>query len=670
MIFAIFFWILLAVLLVGVLYARTGLQTILEAVAFSLASGLVLAPVLLDVLWRFTNSRGALVAMLVLPYVLRTVWRHFLADERAGTPRSSTREPQALSRQGSLPRMGLIGISLWVGGCVFASFALPEWRGPVAPRAAQDYVKHHAIMMALETGPLPLRSPFYAAAPDEPYYYYHYAYLWPAALRILSFGTIPISVAFGLHSALVAVAFILLIFVIARRLTGSDGRALFAAACASIIGGWDVIPIAFQVLSQGRAIPAIFDSWIPSPWRIHNLGTQFLWCPQHVHALLTLTLVGEWLARMPHSRAWLALGPLFAASIFGSSAFVSLTAFPAAAILALRSLAPQQPTGSEGIAIIRRFAALLWIAVASLALMMLQLPGYLEMGRRIGGGFTTAWDRLPVAILGRLAPPGVIANWLDAPWILFIDLGIVAVALAALAMGPARRFVRDPVLLLLLLAGGMGAIGTFTLHDRAHEFVYGFRVCVMALSAAGAIAAAFLWPANRSARLAKIGIVYAVLLGLPVGLLELPLMASRALLRAAPLEADRGALTWIRANTPPNAVVQGDPISRFETVQLIDRRAAVLDPDNAHVQVFTPRDLPAMRAARDAARALFTSNDAAAIESTIRRLRVEYLLVGSAERALCGECSIFDTLASLEIAYRDDAARVYRVRPESAKIEE
>ncbi|MGE3182731.1 MAG: hypothetical protein AB7N71_13955, partial [Phycisphaerae bacterium] len=452
-------------------------------------------------------------------------------------------------------------ILIWTGLTIFCTFALPQLPARRQGVEIGDYVKHHALLMTLEAERLPLRSPFYAAAPEEKYYYYHFAYFWPAALRQLSGGDTSVGIAFSVFASLVALAFVATTFEIARRFCHADAAGVIAAACVSVIGGMDVLPQLIRVFS-GQPVAGIMDSWIPSPWRIHNLATQYVWCPQHVLSLLALLLATLLMGQKWNPRFWLVFTPLICVAVFGMSAFVSLTVLPAIAMTGL--LLAFELRKERGSSIASLFSALILIAGTFFVLALPQLQGYLEAGRRLPGEFTTEWPRLPWSILGRAAPPGVIANWLDLPWIFLIDFGIAGIALVFAPRGFWRDAWRQPGIRALVLAGVAGVIGSFTFRNSAHDFVYGFRVCAMALVPVGAIAvgAAFFGCYSSASRLRNVRaiLVTAGILGLSIGLLEMPFMAFRSLRSVS--DAERAAAHFVRSALDTRAVVQPEPDHR------------------------------------------------------------------------------------------------------------
>lgn len=642
-----------------------------------LAAGIVMVPVWMNWVWRISNDRWFVLGAMVLLNAL-------LVGLAAWARHRRTSEPAP-------PRRASRAFALLVGGvaaCVFLTIWLPRAFDRVVPQAVHDYVKHHAVLLSLELAPLPLRNVFYAGEPDTPYYYYQYHHQLAAGVRKLTGDRVSIPLAFGLTSAATATALLGLLRALALRITGSPAAALTACVCASIVGGWDALPVALQVLS-GKPPPIILDTWSPIPWRVHNLMTQYVWCPQHVAALAALVLAALWLDAAPRAGWWIVAAPVLAASIFGSSVYLAMTFFAAAAAYAglrlvgggLESVAGAHAAGpgesgqgvrsddSRGRAssfATRYFAALLTIGLFGALLTVRQAWEYWEMSQRFPGGLTLRWDRFEWALLGRLAPPGPLANLLDAPWILLVDLGFAGPAMVLVGGAFWRRVWRDQGGRLLTIAGALGTVALFTARSDVNPLDYSFRVAIMPMQIIAAIAAGSLATdlfARRRARPAAAALASAgLLLGLPVGAYEAPLMAARSLILPNPRRDDAGALRYVRRHLPRDAVVQGDPRARLDLPQLVDRRSGVLDPDNSHVRVFFPRDEARLRSVFAAVERAFVEPDPAEAHRALRMAGVTHVLAGTLERRRFGRMLAFHADALFETLYADESASVIRLR--------
>jgi len=641
------------------------------------AVSFVLLPLPLTAVWSFSNGRGIVAAAIGLINALLLAWRWRTARRGSGggeriqapapveeTLATPSRSEALASPRPLAPRIALAPLLLFTGGCVWASLYFPEAGGRTAPRPAHDYVKHHAVLLSLERSPLPLHNYFYAAERDVGYYYYHFHYLVPAAIRKLAGDRVTIGLTFALTSGLLAMVFTAMVYYLAQEWLRGRSRwgAWWAAACVTVVGGWDVIPVAIRTC-LGAAPVIVLDSWIPSPWRIHNLMTQFMWCPQHVAGALIVLLAAMWLRQYPQGGRWLALGPLLAVALLGTSVYLAMTVFAAAVVYwASRAIESRRASGRWG-----------WWPAAGVALGLLtslltlpQVLGYLEMSRRGVGGLTLAWPRFDYAVLGRLLAPGPAANWLDASWVWMLEFGTLGLAIVCVRSSFWAAVWKDYGLRLLLLSGAAGLAMAYTLRSSHALVDYGFRISVMPAQVFAALAAAALWMpdgARLNSRRA-LGVVWGigVALGLPVGLYEAPMMAVRTAFRASPEQQDAGAIHFLRHCTPPDAVLQGSPYDRVSLLQMTDRCLGVADLENSHVRVFYPLDVERLRAACGAVDQALREPRGGRAAATLAAAGVDYVLIGSVERWRGSDPSAFADDEGLERVYADEQAAVFRVR--------
>jgi hypothetical protein len=465
-------------------------------------------------------------------------------------------------------------------------------------------------------------------------------------------------------------AFIAMTFLLAREFFGAGGdrSAWLAAACVSVIGGWDIVPVVTR-MAGGRPMVITLDAWSLFPWRIHNLMTQFMWCPQHIAAALAVILAARWLRRAPWSVGWIWMAPLLAASVFGSSVHLAMTVFAAAAIYVLLQLGSGRGDKPR---MARLLAGVLGMAILGIILMGYQAWGYSQMSQRIPGGLTIQWPRFEYAFFGRLVAPGAAANFLDAPWILLIDFGLPLAACLLVTGAFWRSVWRDDGLRFLLLAGILGVVAVFSVRSNHSPFDYSFRIAVMPAQVMAAVFAGALFRAAFVrpwiARGAGLMIAVGVVLGLPVGLYEAPMMAVRTFLLAPAGLGDKGAIRYLHERTPEAAVIQGDPVQREGLPQLTDREIGVTDCENSHVRVFYPKDMAKMREIQAGVQEAFKTGSPLAAHERLSRAGVEYVLAGTVERRLYGEMRQFDDDGRFECVYRDDQARVYHVRGQAGRL--
>ncbi len=626
-----------------------------HAVIVAASISLVVIP--LNGFWRFSNaSLHVTVFVCALNALLALIAYLVRRQDSVGT----TGEEVSCGSIDKTSRWVLAAICAWAGLCVLGAFWIPTAFDRVAANGAHDYVKHHAIVLSLNEHTLPLRNVFNNLNPDTPYYYYEYHYMLAAAIRSMAGLQISIAFALGLVSAVLAVVVIRLTFWISLNLTKVTRGALLSAACVSVLGGWDIIPVLINVIGGG-SMPVILDSWCPVPWRIHNLATQYYWCPQHVAAVCTLMLTAHWLTHAPMGRWWLILGPCLGASVFGGSVYIAIPVFISMAVFCLHTWWCCDV--GRG-----RFAGgVVFIAVAGAAMMLPKAFGYHEMDSRFEGGLTFAWERFPLAVLGLVLPPGPLANYLDAWWLAIVDFGIPAVALLLIARVEWQRAWSLPGMRLLIIAGGMGFLAMFTVRSSVNPIDYGFRVSIMptmivaAILAGGLLRADWIRPSIANARWPLL--IFGGCLALPVGFFEAPLSAARSLIQTPADRDDAGAYRFLRNQSPRDAIVQAAPSSdRVTLAQITGRQIGASDAENWHVRVFWPPETEELYRAVALAELAFQSADARIAYDSLAKLHVTHVLVGTFEKSMYGPMPQFGDETFFERVYSDKHAAVYRLK--------
>jgi hypothetical protein len=635
---------------------------------------LVLMPVPLAWVWRMTNERVWILVSILGVNLLPAfgLWARRRLASRGGV-RAGDRAPAAGDAVqpatmfvSSRARGVFAALVAWLAAWTFASFWIPTAFGRNNATSVHDYIKHHAVLLSLDRDPLPLRNMFYAGEPETPYYYYEYPYYIPAALRILSGRRMPIHVAFGLVAALSAAALCSLVYLAARRHGRSDWGGVLATACIGVVGGWDIVAVALRWVLTGKMVVTL-DAWCPVAWRIHNFATQYAWCPQHVTAIIALAVAATWARRAPHARWWVLMAPLLGASIFGSSVYLAIPIFAGAVIYVLAELGTNAARRG-GVPRGRLLMGIVAIAALGAALMLPQALGYRDMAARYDGGLTTQWERFPLAVLGRVLPPGPLANWLDAPWILLVDLGLPLVALLSLRGEAWRALWRDRGMRLLMLGAAAGGALVFTFRSDINPIDYGFRIALMPGMVVGAVAAGMLvdagWVRPWCRRWRVAIVVTGVALGSAVGLYEVPLRAARTLIERQTIAGEADAVRFIRDQLPVDSVVQGDPERRDTLAMLTDRRSAVLNPENPHVVVFRPRDAGAMRRRYEEVLQAFAEPDPPAAHRRLGECGADYVYYGAIERDAGHQRAQFEDPEWFTPVYRDEVVTVYHIRHE------
>ena len=688
----------------------------LLAVAFSLS----VTPVVLNPLWHCTNGRWPLLGAVWLLLTLAAV-----AVSLSRPP--DRRGPDELRHRlfdGAPARILALALAALVAFSTIGPYWPTELRGYPVPALIHDFIKHHAVLFSLQQRPLPLGNPFFAADADGPVYYYHFFYLLPATLRAWSSG-LSIELAFGLQSALVGVCTAGMLYLTVKRLSGGDGPAMLAGLLATAVGGLDVIPLLVR-----RQPTITLDAWADHAVRIHNFLNQMIWSPQNVQGVLIM-LVGGYLlsgrggtasaiprrgepggqsnhpapgsapCALPSKQegaghgSWLygrlVLGAILGASLIGSSIWISLAALPGLVIFGIGAVA--------GALRKRRLTTRHVLTGALGALLMLGLAapsllGYVRMSGRHERGLTVNWPYQSHALLGRLVPPGQLANLLDLPWVLALELGPLVFFPLLASRGHWRRVWNDAGLRWLLLSALVAVAGFVTVRSDFTYNDFGQKIMLVAMAAGIVLAAGVLAPQSRrptllnplgwslpgqlptrSRRPLAAFVALLLALGLPVGTYEAPLTAVRRYLSAhGPLGVlahetavraarESGAYRFLRYDLPHDAVIQAHwGAERLDLVQVARKQAGVtvLERDT---MVFQPADARAHARALDEVASVLGQPCAASIcAATLRAHRVTHVYVGEIERRHWRGLEKFTDQRCFQPVFGDEAATVFAVR--------
>lgn len=196
-----------------------------------------------------------------------------------------------------------------------------------------DMVKHAAVTEQIAREGIPFSDPLFAR--DSIAGYYHYFYVWPAAIRWLGGDLIAARMAFGATAFWSGFAVIALIWRIMADAAfirpGRDGRVLLLAILFCFLSGADLLFMLFRFLITHRVEPQL-DTWNSE---VRTLGTSLIWVPHHVSALVAAWTGMLLLIRCPRPNApsWtrpclaLAAGSAFA-TMFGMSTWIAVGIAP------------------------------------------------------------------------------------------------------------------------------------------------------------------------------------------------------------------------------------------------------------------------------------------------------------------------------------------------------
>jgi hypothetical protein len=249
---------------------------------------------------------------------------------------------------------------------------------------------------------------------------------------------------------------------------------------------------------------------------------------------------------------------------------------------------------------------------------------------------------------------------------LLIDLGLGALACLMISRRAWSRLWQNDGTRLLLITAGIGLTTMWLIRSSVNPFDYGFRHASRAVLIAGALCAGLLLQPDMlrpwAQRCRRPALIIGVLIGLPVGLYQTPMMATRSLIESRSGLAEAGATRYVRRETPPGAVVQCEPSKGAYFVQLTDRRSAATDPDDSHVNVFRPADDTRLDRAYLEVDEAFGASSGKTAHEKLRKWGVTHVLVGKRAQKRFGLMPQFDDATLFEKRYDDGQARVYRLR--------
>jgi hypothetical protein len=212
---------------------------------------------------------------------------------------------------------------------------------------AIDMVKHAAVIEQIAREGIPFSDPFFAREGIAGYY--HYFYVWAAAIRWISGFGISAAMAFGATAFWTGFGAVALVWQIADDAAfirpGRGRRMLILAVLLCFVAGADLLFMVLRYLIIHRIEPEL-DNWNTE---IRMFGTSILWVPHHVMALIAawagMLLCVRAGARRGHERLCLALaaGAAFA-TLFGASIWIALTIAPCLAVWTVIALWRRDPS--------------------------------------------------------------------------------------------------------------------------------------------------------------------------------------------------------------------------------------------------------------------------------------------------------------------------------------
>jgi hypothetical protein len=306
------------------------------------------------------------------------------------------------------------------------------------------------------------------------------------------------------------------------------------------------------------------------------------------------------------------------------------------------------------------------------------------------------FPRNSFAVLGRLVPPGPVANLLDLPMWLTIEFGARVLFLPLLSREVWRRAWRDDGLRWLALSAAVSLVAYTVAHSNLRYNAFGQRIILLPMVYTSLLAACVASPClggsawwrsdrwialgGKGARGLRIACVAVLAAGLPVGLWEAPMSAVRRYVEApiresrlTPAEqstasAEQAAFRFMRYQLPAEAVVQGDPgTERATLAQIVRRQIGVIGPHD-DVMVFDPPNREPYLACYEAVKDVL--REGATPEKTyqvLQRHEITHIFIGGVELLHWAQVDRFNDRRRYEQVFGQDGVRVVKLRAEKSR---
>lgn len=509
-----------------------------------------------------------------------------------------------------------------------------------------DFIWHMGLTAELEKGEVPPRNPYLRG---ERLHYY-WTYFLPPATAVRAAPRLPVADALKVTALVAAFLFVASIFATAWIAVPRGPIVLASVAFGLIAASFEGTYALFDLWQRGRALSGVADlnidamsAWRFGGLRIDGLARAMWYNPQHSMSLaLALPALGA-------VSAGGAAIPATASLLVGVCLALSMTFNPFVGVLIAATYG-----GAVVVDTWRSRLGIRQVVVHAIAVAPMVLAFGWSIANEVAEGAGGAI---------RFGLGGPAANHPLQSMVLSLGPLLCAGAAGLLALrGPgASRLV--PAALGSLIA----TVAMFGMRLSVDEFWVGFRtghilqVLMIVLVGAGLTLARGRWLAGALAGLA--------LVGAPTTLIDYRNAQDTSNRRMGPgfhwtvqMSADEQAgLEWIRARTPPTAIVQMDPLARGrETWSLIpsfaERRMAAGLP-------ISLLNTPEYRDRSKQVREMYATADAQAAWRLARRLGIEYVYADRVERAAYpGGLGKFDAVPSLfRSAFRSGDVAVWRV---------
>jgi hypothetical protein len=511
-----------------------------------------------------------------------------------------------------------------------------------------DFVWHTALTSEIGKFSMPPRNPYLAR---QPIHYYWTYYLLPAAVS--QTGPAPIrdvQLCLKINALMTGLLLMSAVFLAAWTAAPRPGAAAIAAALALLATSAEGIFQTWRLWSRGIPLAELRNwnidavtAWPPfAGHRIDGLQRCLWYVPQHsmAYALGVIALVvagsGPSSSRVQIALSGIALGC--------SVAFNPLVGgiFAAAYGMAIAVQAWRQPAVvvRHALAAIPVLLAIGWCISNQ---MVEGAGGFLQFG------FLGASRHQPIVTLflslGPILVPGVAGLLLSR----------------TLPLGPAVPFAILSAIALFLM---------YFVRLSVDQAWMAFRAGQMMIVGLAALTARFLAANTHGARRGIAGaiVLLAIVCGAPTTLIDEYNAQDTSNLAMGPgfpwtivvTPQQQQAYTWIRQNTPFNAVVQMDARSRERSTwsnipSFAERRMAGGLP-------ISLLNVPEYAERSDRIKAMYATKNAEEAANIARSLRIDYVYVDEVERSAYKDGICFDASPAFEKVFEASPVAVYRVR--------
>jgi len=512
-----------------------------------------------------------------------------------------------------------------------------------------DLNNHLAIAESIAARGLPPVNPFLKS--DAPFYYHTFFHILLGAVLVIAGKGAHPYLLISLLTLLLAAVFLSTFHRVVSELTGDDRVALYSLPLVSLVGGFDLIPMAGRLILErdGIGSPARFflrhwnvDGWVSNQGMlVPSFFATFYWAPHAVAAAVVFLLALLYLRRTETGSAALGAAAACLASMAGYNGFVALGGAATLALLRgsdlVRFLASGFRTGRE---------ILLRSALVGALAILFGLPVLdLYVGERADIGHFR-WARP-----GPLVPLQIVLEFGPA-----LVLGVAGLVMS-------RRHESEKGELIPFLLMGVVSLPLLCLvastgvnNDLAMRMSMFLWICLAVFSG---LALNRFFPDVHVPGPAMGPIRIASLATLGLGFLSVGWFAVGAAVAKPTLPADEvTACRWVASRIPTGGVVQGSPLRTSPELVYLTGHPAVLS-DTWMGQFYSEPEEFARRMA--SLREAFSTADPAVACPMLQSMGIAALVVGPPEERDFPILARPEPWPCLSEAYHRGTYRVYRL---------